>query len=119
MSWSCIHHDCIHHDLIHVVILSTCHNECSLHPPALPHQPHHPTCQSTIAMLCLVTEVWRIVHFWVCYVQCIMPGSPMGWSEGLSRRWAGYVLSARNTKKNAPLLATGALMLVLQCLDHP
>ena len=23
------------------------------------------------------------------YGRCTMPGSPMGWSEGLSRRWAG------------------------------
>ena len=34
-----------------------------------------------------VTEVWHIAHFWVSYGRCAMPGSPMGQSEGLSRRW--------------------------------
>ena len=43
----------------------------------------------------------------------------MGWLEGFSRRWAGLVLPARNAKKNAPLHASGALMVVLPCLDHP
>ena len=32
------------------------------------------------------TEVWHMAHFWVSYGRCAMPGSPMGWSEGLSRR---------------------------------
>ena len=32
-----------------------------------------------------LTEVWHIAHFWVSYGRCAMPGSPMGWSEGLSR----------------------------------
>ena len=36
-----------------------------------------------------VTEVWHMAHFWVSYGRCTMPGSPMGRSEGLSRRWAG------------------------------
>ena len=35
-----------------------------------------------------VTEVWHIVHFWVSYGRCSMPGSPIGWSEGQSRLWA-------------------------------
>ena len=39
--------------------------------------------------LCLITEVWHIAHFWVSYGRCTMPGSPIGRSEGLSRRWAG------------------------------
>ena len=39
-------------------------------------------------MLNFVTEVWHMAHFWVSYGRCTMPGSPMGWSEGLSRRWA-------------------------------
>ena len=55
----------------------------------------------------------------VSYGRCTMPGSPMVWSERLSRRWAGYVLPARNSKKNAPLHASGALMVNLPCLDHP
>ena len=33
----------------------------------------------------VLTEVWHIAHFWVSYDRCAMPGSPMGWSEGLSR----------------------------------
>ena len=53
------------------------------------------------------------------YGRCTMPGSPMGRSEGLSRCWAGQVLPARNTKKNVPLHASRALMVVLPCLDHP
>ena len=36
-----------------------------------------------------LTEVWHMAHFWVSYGRCTMPGSPMGRSEGLSRRWAG------------------------------
>ena len=36
-----------------------------------------------------LTEVWHISHFWVSYGRCTMPGSPMGRSEGLARRWAG------------------------------
>ena len=43
----------------------------------------------------------------------------MGNLEGSSRRWAGYVPPARNTKKNSPLHASGSLMVVLPCLDHP
>ena len=53
------------------------------------------------------------------YGRCTMPGSPMGRSEGSSRRWTGYLLSARNTKKNPPLHASRTLMVVLPCLDHP
>ena len=34
----------------------------------------------------LLTEVWHMTHFWVSYGRCTMPGSPMGRSEGLSRR---------------------------------
>ena len=37
----------------------------------------------------LVTEVWHMAHFWVSYGRCTMPGSPMGRSEGWSRRWIG------------------------------
>ena len=37
----------------------------------------------------ILTEVWHMAHFWVSYGRCTMPGSPMGRSEGLSRRWAG------------------------------
>ena len=66
-----------------------------------------------------ITEVWHMVHFWVSHGRCTMPGSPMGRSEGLSRRWACYVPPARNTKKNAPLHASRALIVVLLCLDHP
>ena len=36
-----------------------------------------------------VTEVWHRAHFWVSYRRCTMTGSPMGRSEGLSRRWGG------------------------------
>ena len=36
-----------------------------------------------------LTEVWHMAHFWVSYGRCTMPGSPMGRSEGLSRRWTG------------------------------
>ena len=36
-----------------------------------------------------VTEVWHMAHFWVLYGRCTMPGSSMGRSEGLSRRWSG------------------------------
>ena len=37
----------------------------------------------------LLTEVLHMAHFWVSYGRCTMPGSPMGRSEGSSRRWAG------------------------------
>ena len=40
-------------------------------------------------LLQFITEVWHMAHFWVSYGRCTMPGSPMGRSEGLSRRWAG------------------------------
>ena len=36
-----------------------------------------------------VTEVWHMAHFWVSYGRCTMPGSPLGRSEGSSRRWTG------------------------------
>ena len=36
-----------------------------------------------------LTEVWHMAHFWVSYGRCTMPGSPMGRSEGYSRRWTG------------------------------
>ena len=36
-----------------------------------------------------IAEVCHMAHFWVSYGRCTMPGSPMGRSEGLSRRWAG------------------------------
>ena len=36
-----------------------------------------------------LTEVWHMAHFWVSYGRCTMPGSPMGRSEGSSRRWTG------------------------------
>ena len=39
--------------------------------------------------LSLLTEVWHMAHFWVSYGRCTMPGSPMGRSEGSSRRWTG------------------------------
>ena len=34
-----------------------------------------------------VTEVWHMAHSWVSYGRCTMPGSPIGRSEGLYRRW--------------------------------
>ena len=37
----------------------------------------------------ILTEVWHMAHFWVSYGRCTMPGSPMGRSEGSSRRWTG------------------------------
>ena len=74
-----------------------------------------PTQQDFITL----TEVWHMAHFWVSYGRCTMPGSPMGRSEGLSRGWAGQVLPARNTKKNVPLHASRALMVVVPWLDHP
>ena len=37
----------------------------------------------------VITEVWHMAHFWVSYGRCTMPGSPMGRSEGSSRRWTG------------------------------
>ena len=36
-----------------------------------------------------VTEVSHMAHFWMSYGRCTMPGSPMGRSEGLPRRWTG------------------------------
>ena len=39
-----------------------------------------------------VTEFRHMAHFWMSYGRCTMPGSTMGWSEGLSRHWTGYVL---------------------------
>ena len=36
-----------------------------------------------------LTEVWDMAHFCVSYGRCTIPGSPMGRSEGLCRRWAG------------------------------
>ena len=36
-----------------------------------------------------LTEVWHMAHFWVSYGRCTMPASPMGRSEGSSRRWTG------------------------------
>ena len=36
-----------------------------------------------------VTEVWHMAHFWVSNGRCTMHGSPMGRSEGSSRRWTG------------------------------
>ena len=36
-----------------------------------------------------VAEVWHMAHFWVSYGRCTLPGSPMGRSERLSRRWTG------------------------------
>ena len=60
-----------------------------------------------------LTEVCHMAYIWVSYGRCTMPGSPMERSEGLRRRWAGEVLPGRNTKKNAPLHASRALMVVL------
>ena len=40
-------------------------------------------------LVAALTEVWHMAHFWVSYGRCTMPGSHMGRSEGLSRRWAG------------------------------
>ena len=37
----------------------------------------------------LLTEVRHMAHFWMSYGRCTMPGSPMGRSEGLPRRWTG------------------------------
>ena len=37
----------------------------------------------------IVTEVWHMAQFWVSYGRSTMPGSPMGRSEGSSRRWTG------------------------------
>ena len=34
-----------------------------------------------------LTQVWHMAHFWVSYGRCTMPVSPMGRSEGSSRRW--------------------------------
>ena len=45
--------------------------------------------QSTAVRNWVITEVWHMAHFWVSYGRCTMPGSPMGRSEGLSRRWTG------------------------------
>ena len=42
-----------------------------------------------LCVSCWITEVWHIAHFWVSYGRCAMPGSPIGRSEGFSRRWAG------------------------------
>ena len=39
-----------------------------------------------------VTEVWCTAHFWVSYGRCTTSRSPMGRSEGLSRRWGSWVL---------------------------
>ena len=39
-----------------------------------------------------VTEIRHMAHFWVSDGRCTLPGSRMGRSEGLSRRWTGKVL---------------------------
>ena len=36
-----------------------------------------------------VTEFCHMAHFWMSYGRCTIPGSPMGRSEGLPRRWTG------------------------------
>ena len=46
-------------------------------------------CQTHTLVPLTVTEVWHMAHFWVSYGRCTMPGSPMGRSEGFSRRWTG------------------------------
>ena len=45
--------------------------------------------QSTAVSNWIITEVWHMAHFWVCYGRCTMIGSPMQRSEGLSRCWTG------------------------------
>ena len=39
-----------------------------------------------------LTEFRHMAHFWMSYGRCTMPGSHMGRSEGLPRRWTGQVL---------------------------
>ena len=60
------------------------------------------------------TEVWDITHFWVSYGRCAKPGSPMGWSEGLSRHWATLEAHVGSTKIHAYLQASGTLMAVTE-----
>ena len=36
-----------------------------------------------------LTEFRHMAHFWMSYGRCTIPGSPMGRSEGLPRRWTG------------------------------
>ena len=43
-------------------------------------------CGTHSEMAMASTEVWHMAHFWVSYGRCTMPGSPMGQSEGFSRR---------------------------------
>ena len=40
-----------------------------------------------------------MAHFWVSYVRCTMPGSPMGRSEELSRRWTGLNASMKKQQE--------------------
>ena len=66
----------------------------------------------------VMTQVWHIAHFCISYGRCAMPGSPMGCSEGLSRRWANYVAQVGSTKKHDYLHASGTLTAVLPCLGY-
>ena len=36
-----------------------------------------------------LTEFCHMAHFWMSSGRCTIPGSPMGRSEGLPRRWTG------------------------------
>ena len=42
-----------------------------------------------VVVILILTEAWHMAHLLVSYVICTIPGSPMGRSEGLSRRLAG------------------------------
>ena len=47
---------------------------------------------STYSMLpfkYILTEFCHMAHFWMSYGRCTIPGSPIGRSEGLPRRWTG------------------------------
>ena len=78
--------------------------------PVPTHAPPHLT---IVVVILILTEAWHMAHLLASYVRCTIPGSPMGRSERLSRRLAGWVLRARNTKKNAPLHPSRALVVVL------
>ena len=45
--------------------------------------------KSNLVFLITLTDIWHMAHFWVSYGRCTIHGSPMGRSEGLSRRWEG------------------------------
>ena len=81
-------------------------------------QPQHDDKNNDATTTTTTTTRTTTAHFWVSYGRCAMPGSPMRWSEGLSRQLANLVAQVGSTKKHAYLHASGTLMAVLPCLDY-